>query len=97
MYEPGPSEADLAAFGLSISDIPEEECEVLAENWPAFVVFNAMSTQWRTGMGGATGLDYTVLRDVSDFVGTSRKQLREIFPDLQAMEVEALLVMSESK
>jgi hypothetical protein len=48
-------------------------------------------------MGGATGLDYTALRDVSDFVGTSRKQLREIFPDLQAMEVEALLVMSESK
>ncbi|WP_343582479.1 DUF1799 domain-containing protein [Enterobacter sp.] len=29
--------------------------------WPSFLVFQAVSTQWRTGMGGASGLDYNVL------------------------------------
>lgn len=97
MYERGPSEADLAAFGLSISDIPEEECEVLAENWPVFVLFNALSTQWRTGACGATGLDYTSIRDVASFIGMKKKQIAKTFPDLQVMEAEAMLVMSESK
>ncbi|WP_425286327.1 DUF1799 domain-containing protein [Candidatus Fukatsuia endosymbiont of Tuberolachnus salignus] len=26
--------------------------------WPSFLVMRAMSTQWRTGMAGPTGLDY---------------------------------------
>lgn len=56
-----------------------------------------MSTQWRTGACGATGLDYTSLREVASYLGINTKQLRKIFPDLQVMEVEALLVMSESK
>jgi len=97
MYEPGPSEADLAAFGLSLADIPEKDCEVLAENWPAFCLFNALSTQWRTGACGATGLDYTSIRDVAGYLGIKKKQIAEIFHDLQVMEAEALLVMSESK
>lgn len=97
MYEQGPSEADLAAFGLSLTDIPEKVCEVLAENWPAFCLFNALSTQWRTGACGATGLDYTAIRDVADYLGIKKKQIAEIFPDLQVLEAEALLVMSESK
>lgn len=97
MYEQGPSEADLAAFGLSLTDIPEKVCEVLAENWPAFRLFNAMSTQWRTGACGATGLDYTAISNVAELIGIKKKQLREIFPDLQVMEAEALLVMSEQK
>lgn len=97
MYEPGPSEADLAAFGLSLADIPEKECEVLAENWQSFCLFNALSTQWRTGACGATGLDYTSIRDVAGYLGIKKKQIAEIFPDLQVMEAEALLVMSDSK
>lgn len=97
MYEPGPSEADLAAFGLSLADIPEKECEVLADNWQSFSLFNALSTQWRTGACGATGLDYTSIRDVAGYLGIKKKQIAEIFPDLQVMEAEALLVMSESK
>ena len=95
MYQPGPSDADLAVFGLMASDIPDEDFDVLADNWPSFVLFNAMYTQWRTGMGGACGLDYTALQDVAELIGMKKKQLREIFPDLQVMEAEALLVMSE--
>lgn len=71
--------------------------EVWPENWPAFRLFNAMSTQWRTGACGATGLDYTAISNVAELIGIKKNQLREIFPDLQVMEAEALLVMSEQK
>lgn len=97
MYEPGPSEADLAAFGLSLADIPDKDCEVLADNWPAFRLFNALSTQWRTGACGATGLDYTAIREVAGFLGIKKKQIAEIFPDLQVMEIEAIAVMAEAR
>lgn len=97
MYEAGPSDADLAAFGLTRADVPDEEFEVFPDAWPAFVTFNALSTQWRTGFGGAVGLDYGVIGDVAAFLGFSNKQTARLFPDLRVMEAEALLVMSESK
>ncbi|WP_426201033.1 DUF1799 domain-containing protein [Pseudomonas sp. TWP3-1] len=97
MYERGPSDADLAALGMSRADIPGEECEVLPDNWRTFILFNALSTQWRSGMGGPTGLDYTSIRDVARYLSIKKKQIAEIFHDLQVMEAEALLVMSESK
>lgn len=97
MYEAGPSDSDLAAFGLTRADVPDEEFGVFPDAWPAFVTFNAVSTQWRTGFGGAVGLDYGVIGDVTTFLGFSKKQTATLFPDLQVMEAEALLVMSESK
>ncbi|UZE15177.1 DUF1799 domain-containing protein [Pseudomonas sp. B21-053] len=84
------------AFGFSAEDYGDE-CEVWSDNWPAFCLFNALATQWRTGACGATGLDYTSIRDVAGYLGIKKKQIAEIFPDLQVMEAEALLVMSESK
>ncbi|WP_429515901.1 DUF1799 domain-containing protein [Pseudomonas frederiksbergensis] len=84
------------AFGFSAEDYGDE-CEVWPDNWPAFCLFNALSTQWRTGACGATGLDYTSIRDVAGYLGIKKKQIAEIFHDLQVMEAEALLVMSESK
>jgi len=97
MYEPGPSEADLAAFGMTLADIPDEEYEVWPDNWPAFRLFEAMSTQWRTGMGGASGLDYNALPPVASMLGIKRRELSEAFHDIRVMEAEAMLVMSESK
>jgi len=97
MYEAGPSDSDLAAFGLTLADVPDEEFGVFPDAWPAFVTFNALSTQWRTGFGGAVGLDYGVIGDVTTFLGFNKKQTATLFPDLRVMEAEALLVMSESK
>jgi len=71
--------------------------EVLPDAWPAVTVFNAMSTQWRVGMGGPVGLDYGVISEVAAFIGYTKKQTAKLFPDLRVMEAEALLVMSESK
>lgn len=96
MYASGQSGEQLAALGLTAADLDDEELEVWPCCWSAFLLFDRMSTQWRTGAGGAIGLDYSCLRDVASFLGIKKKQLAEIFPDLQVLEVEALRVMAES-
>jgi Phage related hypothetical protein (DUF1799) len=53
-------------------------------------VFLAMQTQWRTGMAGATGLDYAALPAVLRLTGLPRAQWPQVFDDLRAMEGEAL-------
>jgi len=82
---------------MSRSDIPDVEYEVWPGNWPAFLLFEALSTQWRVGMGGAIGLDYNAIPPVASMIGLKRREVREVFPDIRAMEAEAMLVMSESK
>ena len=82
---------------MTKADIPDEEYEVWPDNWPAFLLFEAMSTQWRVGMGGATGLDYNALPPVASMLGMKRREIPEVFHDIRVMEAEAMLVMSESK
>lgn len=82
---------------MTKADIPDDEYEVWPDNWPAFLLFEAMSTQWRVGMGGAVGLDYNAIKPVASMIGLKRAELAMAFPDLRIMESEALLVMSESK
>ncbi|VVN09653.1 hypothetical protein PS683_03776 [Pseudomonas fluorescens] len=86
----------MGLFGLAPGDF-EDVTEVWPCNWPAFYLFNRMSTQWRAGAGGAIGLDYTCLLDVAGFLGIKKKKLAEIFPDLQVLEGEALRVMAEGR
>lgn len=83
-------------LGLSRADLPEEEVEVWPDAWPAFRLFEAISTQWRTGMGGPSGLDYSIIPAVASMLGIKRRDLPDIFPDLRVMEAEALAVMAES-
>lgn len=82
---------------MTKADIPDEEYEVWPDNWPAFLLFEAMSTQWRVGMGGAVGLDYNAIKPVVGLIGLTRTELTQAFPDLRMMEAEALLVMGESR
>jgi hypothetical protein len=86
----------MALFGVTAADF-DDVVEVLPDNWPAFVVMEAMGTQWRTGMAGATGLDYAVVPAVMSLVNIPKKTRNQVFHDLRVMEAEALLVMSESK
>nr|WP_256657729.1 DUF1799 domain-containing protein [Pseudomonas sp. R5-89-07] len=96
MYESPPDAEQIAAFGWDAEDM-EEEFDVWPCLWPAFLLFNRMSTQWRAGAGGAIGLDYSCIRDVAGFLGIKKKKLAEIFPDLQVLEGEALRVMAEER
>lgn len=83
-------------MGLTVDDL-DDTVEVFPDIWPAFALMAAMGTQWRVGMGGATGLDYGVVREVGAIIGLSKKQIKRTFPDLQAMEAEALAVMAEAR
>jgi hypothetical protein len=97
LYESGPSAEQLAILGLTAADLSGDDVEVWPCNWPAFLLFNRISTQWRVGAGGAIGLDYNCIRDVAKFLGIKKKKLAEIFPDLQVLEGEALRVMAEER
>jgi hypothetical protein len=67
--------------------------EVWPENWPAVQAFLKVQTQWATGMGGPTGLDYTRVRDGLELAGVSVTP--ELFEQLQVMEAGALKAFSE--
>ncbi|CAI3803685.1 hypothetical protein DBADOPDK_03355 [Pseudomonas sp. MM223] len=70
--------------------------EVWPDAWPAFLLFEAMGTQWRLGPGGPSGLDYTAIPGTANMIGLKRHNLSEVFRDLRIMENEALSVMAES-
>lgn len=52
-----------------------------------------MSTQWRIGMSGATGLDYVALQSVMRLMAIPRKAWPEMFEDIRTMEEAALAEM----
>ena len=69
-----------------------EAVGVWPDNVSTLNVFVAMSTQWRVGNNGATGLDYAALPVVEDRVG-----IRADFDGLRAMEEAALAQMAENR
>lgn len=71
------------------------EVEVWPDNWRAFTLFCDLQTQWRVGMGGATGLDYTALYPLLDRVAQSSDEWDDLFSDIRLLEREALAAMNE--
>ncbi|EMY7638801.1 MAG: DUF1799 domain-containing protein [Citrobacter freundii] len=90
MYTPGPTLAELSAFGLTPEDV-EEDVGILPSVWKSFTVFSALATQWRVCASGATGLDYNVLPWMFKLHGV--EEAAACMADLQIMESEALKVM----
>lgn len=90
------TDSDLEAFGL-VSQEPEQESEPPFEVWPenkdAVTMFVAASTQWRTGPGGVTGLDYNALFRLMELYVI--KDQRETLEAVQVMESTALKMMAE--
>lgn len=68
--------------------------DVWPENWAAFSLFASLQTQWRTGMGGPTGLDYNVLFRKMDRMNLSPPDYDELEEDIRVLELEALSTMS---
>jgi hypothetical protein len=71
--------------------------EVWPDNVPTISVFISMSTQWRVGMSGATGLDYTALPTVMRLTGVPAADRAEVFEGIRLMEDAALTKMHASK
>ena len=86
-------EAELKAFGLSAADFDHEVIEIWPDCLEAYSVFDDMNTQWRVGMSGPTGLDYSALPIVLE--ANNVKISKELLSDLRVMEVAALKEMSK--
>lgn len=71
--------------------------EVWPENWPAWSLFCQVSTQWRVGMSGPTGLDYSAVYPLLDRAAKDQQEWDEMFSDIQVMEGAALKQMSENR
>lgn len=93
MYAKPPDPKELAAFGLKPSDIDTEDVIVWPENHQVTKVFLAMKTQWRVGMAGYTGLDYSALPEVWRRLKVSPADRDAVFEDLRLIEQAALLTM----
>ena len=98
--QPEPTNAwtqHIAALGLL--DQPDDER--VAYLWPdnvlAWRCWQGVQTQWRVGMGGATGLDYAGVRAFLDEQDLQRDERREVFAGIQACERATLEVWAEQR
>ena len=66
------------------------DTEVWPENWATWLVFWRVRTQWRTGMGGAVGLDYGAVYPLLDRLELAPDDWLSTLDDLTAMENAAL-------
>lgn len=57
----------------------------------------ALQTQWRVGMAGATGLDYTAIEPTLRLLGEPAAAWPDIFEGVQVMERETLRVWAERR
>jgi len=67
--------------------------------WPCNVKawghWQAVQTQWRSGMGGPTGLDYAGVRAYLTEAGLMGKQRKNTFAGIQAAEAATLRAWGE--
>ncbi|MEA9445447.1 DUF1799 domain-containing protein [Candidatus Fukatsuia symbiotica] len=90
-----PCAEELASAGLRPEDFAPQPLEIWPDIWPSFLVMRAMSTQWRTGMAGPTGLDYGCLPQVMTLLGVEPHAT--VFDDIRTLESIALsLIHSRS-
>ena len=96
MHSKGPSEAEAAAFGLTLEEASGPAVEIWPDNLSTVNAFIAMNTQWRVGMAGATGLDYNVLPTVFRLNRVPRGEWQDVFEGIRTMESAALEEMSKT-
>lgn len=71
--------------------------DIWPDNLLAVNVFLGMSTQWRAGMGGATGLDYGALPAVMRLTQVPPSERAEVFESIRVMEDAALEAMRKKQ
>lgn len=85
----------MAAAGLTADDFAGEALEVFPDNEQAFLLFAFLSTQWRVGMNGKTGLDYLVMYHKMDRLKLDEDAYSQLENDMQLMERTALEEMNQ--
>lgn len=89
LYAKEPTAAEAAEWGMTIEEA-SPPVGVWPDNMPTVSVFIAMSTQWRVGMNGPIGLDYTALSHVMRMTGVRRPEWPYVFDGVRIMESAAL-------
>lgn len=81
---------DLLADAINYQDVL-----VFPDNWRWAMLFqNDLMTQWRFGMNGPTGLDYSALLPVFTIRGVSEDDRQDALDAIQTMERSALREMN---
>lgn len=79
--------------------MPEDYDAEIVEFWPELAqsvdLFITISTQWRVGMNGPTGLDYNVLFHELDRMALTKIDYDFLFEDIRVMESAALAVIQK--
>ncbi|MDF4005322.1 DUF1799 domain-containing protein [Luteibacter sp. PPL552] len=75
---------------MTEADHPRPNAELWPENWPAIQLFTRLSTQWRVGMNGPTGLDYNVVFHELDRTGVVGDDYDEMMAAIRVIESTAL-------
>lgn len=92
-----------ASMGLSPEQI---KARLEAESadlvlWPesrdAVAIFADLMTQWRDGLNGKTGIDYSAIPVVMRMHDIAPGRHKPVFDQLRTMEIEALKIMNERK
>ena len=69
---------------------------VYHSNWVAFELFRSCATQWKISpMGGKTGLDYTAVKAVADWLKI--KTTPALFGRIRLLEVGAIAAANDRK
>lgn len=93
--------ADMRVFGATEEEIDQQlgpavtVFEVWPENWEALQAFLYTQTQWAVGPSGATGLDYTRMKDGLSMAGITVTP--ELFHKIRALESGALDALKKSQ
>jgi hypothetical protein len=94
-YHRLPTAEKARAAGYEVADYEIDDVEVWPENWPAYLLFTSLQTQWNVGMGGRAGLKYEALYPLLDRQTDTPEQWQQLFDDVRVMEYAALDQMAE--
>lgn len=90
-----------ALAGLGLDEPAPTQPQHIEYLWPcnaqAWVCWQGVQTQWRTGMAGATGLCYAGVRAYLGLQGLPKKQHAQLFAGIQAAEQATLQAWAEQR
>ncbi len=96
LYATEPNTNELEAFGFTAEDFAQPPVAIWPDNQAAVELFISISTQWRTGPSGMTGLDYNVLFYRLDRMQLNPEQHEQLFQAVRSIEIEALAAVHQN-
>lgn len=73
------------------------QAQLWPENWQAWQLFRAISTQWRCGSNGVIGLDYGALDREMLLQGIPEDEQLQLRDDVRLLEAAALEAIYEEE